>query len=163
MRLRILKLKDAPLMLEWMHDESIVIYMDTDFHKKTLEDCEEFIRNNQHDEINVHRAIVDDNDTYMGTVSLKNIDKSRNKAEFAITVRVQAMGKGFSKFGMEEIIRLGFEDLGLDSIYWYVKKENHRAIHFYNKNGYCENEVEDTVMPKDYIWYAIRREKTLKG
>lgn len=37
---------------------------------------------------NLHLAIVDENDEYMGTVSLKNIEE--DKAEFAITVRKNA-------------------------------------------------------------------------
>ena len=38
-------------------------------------------------------AITDDNDEYMGTVSLKNINYTDSFAEFAITVRRTAMGK----------------------------------------------------------------------
>ena len=43
MRLRKLELKDAPLMLEWMHDETVVKDMQADFSSKTLEDCNHFI------------------------------------------------------------------------------------------------------------------------
>ena len=51
-------------------------------------------------------------------------------------VRKYAMGKGYSRFGMREIIRIGLEDMNLSSIYWYVDKNNQRAIKFYDKNGY---------------------------
>ena len=44
---------------------------------------------------NIHMAITDDNDEYMGTVSLKNINYIDSFAEFAITVRRTAMGKKF--------------------------------------------------------------------
>lgn len=37
----------------------------------------------------------------MGTVSLKKIQNG--VAEFGIVVRKQAMGKGYSKYGMDEI------------------------------------------------------------
>ena len=36
MRLRKLQLKDAPLMLEWMHDESVVHDLHTDFASKSI-------------------------------------------------------------------------------------------------------------------------------
>lgn len=36
-------LKDAPLMLEWMHDESVIKFMQTDFKAKTEEDSVKFI------------------------------------------------------------------------------------------------------------------------
>ena len=134
MNLRKLELKDAPLMLEWMHDPDVVQNMQADFAHKTLSDCENFIRISQTDDKNLHLAVVDDNNTYMGTVSLKNIEN--DVAEFAITVRKNAMGKGFSKYAMSEIIRIGLEELNLKSVYWCVSPENKRAVKFYDKNGY---------------------------
>ena len=74
MNLRKLELKDAPLMLEWMHDPDVVQNMQADFAHKTLSDCENFIRVSYTDDKNLHLAVVDDNNTYMGTVSLKNIE-----------------------------------------------------------------------------------------
>ena len=131
MKLRKLELKDAPLMLEWMHDETVVKDMQADFSSKTLEDCNHFILSSKDTRKNLHLAIVDENDEYMGTVSLKNIEE--DKAEFAITVRKNAMGKGYSLFGMREIIKIGLGDMNLSSIYWYVDKNNQRAIKFYDK------------------------------
>ena len=43
MRLRDLELKDAPLMLEWMHDENVVGKLKGNFKEKTLIDAEQFI------------------------------------------------------------------------------------------------------------------------
>lgn len=135
MKLRKLHLKDAPLMLEWMHDESIIGCLQRDkFINKTLQDCESFITASISDKANLHMAIVDDDDIYMGTVSLKNI--TDNDAEFAITVRSSAQGKGFANFGMKKIIRIGHEELNIKNIYWCVRKDNPRAVRFYDKNNY---------------------------
>ena len=101
MRLRNLELKDAPLMLEWMHDKSVVKDMQADFLSKTLEDCYIFILSSKDTQKNLHLAIVAETDEYMGTVSLKNIEE--DKAEFAITVRKNAMGKGYALFGMKKL------------------------------------------------------------
>lgn len=139
MNLRKLELKDAPLMLEWMHDPDVVQNMQADFAHKTLNDCENFIRTSQTDNKNLHLAVVDDDNTYMGTVSLKNIENGT--AEFAITVRKGAMGKGVSKYAMSEIIRIGLEELNLKSVYWCVSPENKRAVKFYDKNGYIRIEL----------------------
>lgn len=162
MRLRKLELKDAPLMLEWMHDDSVVCFMGINFLEKSLLDCEIFVRASQFDDKNVHRAIVDDNDIYMGTVSLKNIDHDKKSAEFAITVRKSAMGKGYSKFGMSEIIRIGFEQFDLETIYWYVSKKNSRAIRFYEKNGYKESNYWGATKT-EYKWFAIQCPDLLRG
>ena len=134
MRLRKLERKDAPLMLEWMHDKSVVEDLRTNFLSKTLEDCTAFIELSQNDKDNLHFAITDDLDEYLGTASLKHIkDKT---AEFGIAVRSIAMGKGYSKKAMEEILDKGFKELNLQSIYWCLAPPNKRAIRFYEKNGY---------------------------
>lgn len=162
MRLRILNLKDAPLMLEWMHDPLVVEYMQEDFASKTIEDCESFIQLSRESFRDLHMAIVDDNDEYMGTVSLKHMDGEN--AEFAITVRKEAMGKGIAKYGMEEIIKKGFDEFGLKQIFWCVNSENKRALRFYDKNGY--HRVNASILKvKNYsakqiqcfIWYCITK------
>ena len=99
----------------------------------------------------------------MGTVSLKNIEN--DAAEFAITVRKNAMGKGFSKYAMSEIIRIGLEELNLKSIYWCVSPENKRAVKFYDKNGYMRIDLSKLNISggyspqqlQHYIWYQKTR------
>lgn len=161
MKLRQLELKDAPLMLEWMHDEEVIEKLRGNFREKTLSDAEQFIVKSISDENNIHLAIVTDEDEYMGTVSLKNIDKFNNSAEFAITVRKSAMGRGYSWWGMEEIVRLAFEKYGLESIYWCVSKSNTRAIRFYDKHNFHEAlDISEAIQSRylgisDLKWYSI--------
>lgn len=165
MKLRKLENKDADRMLEWMHDDNVVEFMQADFKNKTIDDCENFIRTAQNDFCNCHMAIVNDNDEYMGTVSLKNIQN--DNAEFAITICRDAMGKGYSKFGMNEIIRYGFEELDLVNIYWCVSPKNKRAIKFYDKNGYPRHKIDAKFSGGGYtqeqiqrfIWYQVSKEK----
>jgi len=149
-------------MLEWMHDQSVVEYMKADFANKTIQDCENFILESQKDVNNKHFAIVDDINDYMGTVSLKDI--SENTAEFAIAIRKKAMGLGYSAFGMREIIKYGFEELNLDSIFWYVSRLNIRAIKFYDKNGYArESETEEYISYRVYKQgKCVERQEKLK-
>lgn len=166
MKLRMLKKEDAIYMLEWMHDKYVVENMQTIFTSKTLKDCEQFIALSQKTKSDLHLAIVNDSDLYMGTVSLKHIH--HNIAEFAIAVRREAMGKGYAKFGMEQIIQIGFEKLHLKSIYWCVSKNNSRALRFYDKNKYHrvkinELHIENTKYTKqqmeEYIWYEIKKDE----
>ena len=162
MRLRKLEMRDVPLMLEWMHDTSVVKDLHTDFASKTLADCESFIQSSTGAD-RLHLAIVDGSDEYMGTVSLKNVDGS--SAEFAITIRSCAMGKGFSAYGMREIIRIAFEEMKLRCVYWCVAPENRRAVRFYDKNGYERYTPDTEEMVKKglysrsdiehYIWYKV--------
>lgn len=162
MKLRPLNLQDAPLMLEWMHDLDITQYLRTDFSKKTLLDCEEFIISSHTDKSNLHLAIVSEDDEYMGTISLKNIvDKN---AEFAICLRRSAMGSGLASSAMKNILKKGFDELGLETIYWYVSTANKRAIRFYDKNDYNRTDSRPTIIgggevlpDTSYVWYQETR------
>ena len=161
MIIRELEMEDALFMLEWMHDDYIVHDLQTDFSSKTLEDCYSFIIAAKHDINNIHLAVANEENEYMGTVSLKNI--SDDSAEFAITIRASAMGKGYSKWAMDEILRKGFDELGLSLIYWCVSPENKRAVRFYDKNGYeriLPENLEICGYSEDqinaYLWYYIR-------
>ncbi len=170
MKLRTLKKEDAPFMLEWMHDDSIVKNLSADFSAKTLQDCLDFIEAAQNTSSNMHMAISV-NDIYMGTVSLKHI--TYKEAEFAIVIRNKAMGKGISQYGMSEILRIGFQQLSLKKIYWCVSPENQRAIRFYDKNGYpradfIKSGLADRIkkldsydkrQAKSYIWYEVENER----
>lgn len=169
MRLRKLEQKDAPLMLEWMHTYSIVKDLQTDFASKTIDDCEKFISDSQDLKQNIHLAIVDENDEYLGTASLKHLNKG--KAEFGITIRQCAMGKGLSKEAMRKIIELAFTEYELEEVYWCVSKNNARAIRFYDKNLYeraniYKSDFLSTVIESgsytkeqidSYIWYTEHR------
>ena len=154
MKLRELRAKDAQLMLEWMHDPDVVKDLRRDFASKTLEDCLQFIQASKNSEEDLHCAIVNDEDEYMGTVSLKHIREGR--AEFGITVRRCSMGKGFAQFGMQSIIKKGFSELGLQEIYWCVAAENKRALRFYDKNGY-----ERCAAPQNHEYYTQEEVKQM--
>lgn len=161
MRLRNLELKDAPLMLEWMHDPNVVEKLRGHFLEKTIEDCEVFIKAAGNKEHDIHLAIVTDEDEYMGTVSLKNIDRDNNSAEFAITVRKSAMGRGYSWWGMEEIIRLAFCRYALECVYWCVSRNNERAVRFYDKHNFHETvDISPVILDRyegmeNLKWYSV--------
>lgn len=171
MKLRNLSEKDAEPMLEWMHDDFVVHNLATDFSKKTIEDCRTFIEyvSAQMADMgtceHVHMAVTDDYGEYMGTVSLKNIDRDAHSAEFAIALRKKAMGRGYGQFGMSSILEFGFSssELSLEKIYWCVAKENARARRFYDKQGYKVAKADERML-KNYehvrksdelIWYSV--------
>lgn len=162
MHLRRLELKDAPLMLEWMHDTSVVGLLRTNFASKTIEDCKQFIKNSLDDSKDLHLAIASDEDEYMGTVSLRDIENG--SAEFAITVRTKAMSRGYSWFGMEAILKKAFEELNLDCVYWCVSRKNTRAVRFYDKHNFHEAlDIPAEVLKRyegieDLKWYSVLRD-----
>jgi len=165
MRLRNFKKKDVQGMLEWMKDDSINMFFAFDAKRIDEASCLTFI-NEAQSEIDKHYAIVDDNDAYMGTVSLKNIDKKNSHAEYAVALRKTAHGKGIAKIATDEILRIAFEDLGLDKVYLNVYAENKRAIAFYEKYGFTyEGEFIRHIRINGELcnlkWYAFFKDQFL--
>lgn len=155
-------------MLEWMHDINVVNDLHVDFLKKTLNDAQKFILESSNSDENVHFAIVSDEDEYMGTVSLKCIDREAKTAEFAITVRKKAMGQGYSWYAMKKILSFGFEQIGVSEIYWCVSANNTRAVKFYRKHMFMECIDVPKVVLKRYegmenlIWFSIAAQNIIE-
>ena len=122
MYLREFKKADAVRMLEWMHDNDVVKHLKGDFNNKSLKDAEAFIASNNSDN-NVHYAICDTDDNYMGTVSLKSINKEDLYAEFAIVVHKDAMNQGFAWYGMKTILVKALSEYNLENVYWCVSQK----------------------------------------
>lgn len=166
--LRQLLLKDAPLMLEWMHDPETQKCFRKDMLQMTIKDAEHFCEaSNTLKELksgeSIHCAIVSEVDEYLGTVSLKNIDLEAQNAEYAISLREKARGKGIAKEATMLILKKAFSELGLHRVYLNVLSNNYRAIRLYEKCGFAyEGEFRDHLyLNGEYVswkWYAMLRD-----
>lgn len=164
--IRRLKKTDIAPMMEWMQDENVTRNLQADFAGMSKEKVEAFIDNSQ-TESNVHFAIVDENDEYMGTISLKNIDMKSLNAEYAIVTRSIAHGKGYAAKATDDILKYGFEVIGLEKIYLYVSTKNIAANKFYLKCGFVEEGVFRKHLMingqlEDIRWYSVLREEYAK-
>ena len=163
--LRELKIKDAPLMLEWMHDPVIQKSFKKDMLNTTLEQAEKFCETASIPQKistgdSLHFAIVDDADEYLGTISLKDIDLENGNAEYAIITRTKAHGKGVAFKATGEILKKAFEEYGLHRVYLNVFADNIAAIKLYEKSGFVfEGEFRDHLIIngeyKNWKWYSV--------
>ena len=90
--LRELQLKDVEKMYEWMSNPEVTESLAIGRYPNSKEKIEDFIKNSWSDKNNVHFAIVTDNDEYVGTVSLKNINLIDRNAEYAIAIHKEYWG-----------------------------------------------------------------------
>lgn len=135
--LRALSKEDAPSMLEWMHDPSVRGFLAAPFESFKLEDCLRFIDYAVRDKESLHLAITGEGTgEYLGTISLKNVDFKNGRAEYAIATRAKVHGTGIAAKATQDILRVAFDVLGLNSVYLNVRQDNLRAIRFYEKMGF---------------------------
>jgi diamine N-acetyltransferase len=149
--LRALKFEDAKYMMEYIQDKEIS--NNFRFTKKScsLDGFKIFIQESWTDKTNIHFAIEDDE--YVGTVSLKNINSVDRNAEYAIIIRKKYWGTGIAKDATRQIINYGFNTLNLKKIYLNVFSSNIRANKFYKNMGF---KFEGTF--KEHIYVNERYE-----
>ncbi|MFR1808044.1 MAG: GNAT family N-acetyltransferase [Pygmaiobacter massiliensis] len=136
MKLRKLEEKDIPWILEWMKDPEVNCFFRFDPVAVTHQTVADFVAAAQDFSKARHYACVDDNDIYLGTISLKNINEKDKNAEYAISFRKAAQGNGAAKFATLEILRIAFEEMSLARVYLNVLENNARARKFYEKCGF---------------------------
>ncbi len=166
MILRLLKEKDAAGMLDWMHDPKVNQFFRFDAKSMTEEKVKDFIKQSLIDaeqKKSFNFAITDDNDEYLGTISLKNIDWAAKTAEYAISMRKTAQGKGLATAATNELLQYAFEELGLNRVFLNVLYDNDKAIHLYEKCGFqyegmFKNHVNIRGENKSLKWYAVMKE-----
>lgn len=161
MKLRRLLEKDAAGILEWMKDDDINKFFRFDPGTQTEKTVIEFIKNSYSD-TQKHYAVVEEDDEYLGTVSLKNIDKVNENAEYAISMRKKAQGTGAADFATREILKLAFADMALGKVYLNVLSDNLRAVAFYKKmgaeyEGTFRHHIKINGKFKDLSWYCFRK------
>ena len=164
-KLRALSEKDAPLMLEWMHDAEIQKGFRKDMLNATLEQAKNFcISSNIPDEVktgdSIHFAIVNETDEYLGTISLKDINIEDGNAEYAITTRRKVHGKGVAVEATKLVLKKAFFEYGLHRVYLNVVHDNIAAIKLYEKAGFVfEGEFREHLIIngeyKNWKWYSI--------
>lgn len=165
MRLRDLEEKDVDGMLEWMHSDLAKRIFEKDFNKFTRDDVINFVKNANSSDTEFNYACVDNNDEYLGTVSLKNVDYKNKNAEFAISFREKAHGSGAATYATKAILKKAFEELDLENVYLDVLDINKRANAFYNKFGFIQvNNVEKDNIVKDghsykLLWYNMSKKE----
>lgn len=137
MFLRQLEEKDIPGMLEWMHDPAINQFFRFDADAMDRDKVLEFVTKARlKDRKNIQLACVNEDDTYLGTISLKDINRHDQTAEYAISFRAAAHGTGAARYATQEILRIAFSEENLCKVYLNVLSENTHAWNFYEKQGF---------------------------
>ena len=170
--LRELQIKDAPLMLEWMHDPDNQKAFKKNMISMTQEEAEAFIKSSRVPSApkqgeSIHFAIADEEDEYLGTISLKDIDLKNKTAEYAIATRKKAQGRGVAFAATDLLLNIAFKEYGLHRVYLNVLADNTKAIHLYEKCGFTlEGEFREHLKIGDtYVnwkWYGMLKNEFYK-
>jgi len=101
-------------------------------------------------------AIIIDKNTHIGNCGLNHIDYTRMKAELWIYL-AERYGRGFGYTAINQLMALGFVELGLNKIYLRVAANNTKASRLYKACGFVQDGVlrDESINTKgqfvDYI------------
>lgn len=103
------------------------------------------------------------NDTPLGSVYIRDIDRIHNKAEYGIFIGEDtARGRGIGTAAAKLMLRYCFEEEGLHRIYLRALSGNLQAIRSYEKAGFrkeacLRDDVRIDGEYRDIIWMAVLR------
>ncbi len=157
--IRKLEVKDIPYILEWMKDPEVNMFFRFDPEAVSEVTVRHFIASSFGNS-EIHFAVVNDHDEYLGTISLKNIDRINLTAEYAISLRKNSHGTGCAAIATNQILEFGFKTLGLHRVYLNVYEDNVRARKFYEKFGFVyEGMFRDHLLIRNQFrnlcWYGM--------
>ncbi|WEK21295.1 MAG: GNAT family N-acetyltransferase [Candidatus Pedobacter colombiensis] len=135
--LRPLSLEDAKTSYQWRKDPDIWVY--TEFKPSadfTLEQETEWLRTKLNKENDSRFAIcLHGTDQYIGNVQL--IDLKDSKGEFHLFIgEKQLWGRGIGKSATKLILKFGFSEKKLESVFLFAHEDNTPALSIYEKLGF---------------------------
>ena len=73
---------------------------------------------------------------FCGLVEVRAIDRQHSLGELSFWLAVEAWGQGYMTEAVREVVRYGFEDLGLNRLYAYHMLRNPASGRVLEKNGF---------------------------
>lgn len=149
--LRELLIEDAEDRYKWCMDQEVTKHLNMpdknppftkDETKSWIEMC--IKKTNGYEQ----KAILTEDGIHIGWIDLKNIDSLNKHAELGIAIGDKNYwGKGCGLSAMEEMMKFGFQELGLNKIWLRVEVDNLQAIKSYKRAGY----VEEGILRQDRL------------
>ncbi|MBR3768527.1 MAG: GNAT family N-acetyltransferase [Clostridia bacterium] len=165
-RLRELAKKDLCRINEWRNNPQLIKLLGAPFRYIDVQIDERWYDNYLSNRNTAIRcSIVDENDEILGLVSLLDIDRLNQCAEFNIMIGdTENQGKGIGSFALKEMLHHAFYDMNLQRIELTVLDDNARAKHVYEKNGFVyEGRKRKSVFKDgrfvDMLMYSVLREE----
>ena len=146
LRLRPLEREDLPFVHQLDNNANVMRYwFEEPF--ETFAELSALYDEHIHDQ-RERRFVVEAYGKSVGLVELVEIDHVHRRAEFQIIIAPDHQGKGIAFKAARLAMEYGFSVLNLYKIYLIVDRENHKAMHIYQKLGF---EVEGELKHEFFI------------
>lgn len=133
---------------KWIKDEEAIIYSLSIFQKmKTDQQIEEWYTNSLNDKKNSNHGIFVD-DVFVGYAGICGMSDTNKSGEYFIFIGDKDYwGKGIGSEVTKMIVKMGFEELGLNRIMLTVSVPNVGGVKAYEKAGFkLEGRLRDACL-----------------
>ena len=128
---------DAEIYTKWLNDAEVSVNLGQYAKMITLNNEQKHLENMTSDGQNF--AIVLNDDTLIGNISLFEIDSTSRKATVGLFIgEKENRGKGYGTEALRLILNYGFKTLNLHNIMLQVDSTNEQGIACYKKVGFRE-------------------------
>lgn len=106
-------------------------------------------------------SVISDNEKIVGYAWLDHISHENCLANYRILIKKEYWGKGYSWQAQIYVLDYAFRMLGLQKVYWYVGRDNKRAISYFDKCNFSK--MDGDIPPEireqfsdieNKVWYA---------
>ena len=134
LRLRPLEREDLPFVHQLDNNANVMRYwFEEPF--ETFAELSALYDEHIHDQ-RERRFVVESYGKSVGLVELVEIDHVHRRAEFQIIIAPDHQGRGIASKAARLAMEYGFSVLNLYKIYLIVDRDNHKAMHIYQKLGF---------------------------
>lgn len=163
-RLRLHTEDDLPNYVRWLNDPEVTEFTALESGNVTLEGEREWFEHISDPDCRDRNWAIEAEGRHIGNCAL-HLDADGRTAGFGIIIGDKtAWGKGYGTAALREVLRIGFEEMGLHRIHLTVLAENARGIRCYEKCGFRREGLLRQAFHKGGVWHdrfimAILREE----
>lgn len=155
--------KDFQQLIDWISDERLLTNWSGSLFRFPLnaESLAWYIKDtNQlpHSDAYVYKAVDPETNETIGHISLGSISKKNNSARISrvLVGNTATRGKGYCAAMVQEVLKVGFDQLNLHRISLGVYDFNTPAIRCYTKNGFVHEGLQRDVLKfGDEYWSLV--------
>lgn len=130
--------EDSAQLFRWINDRDLVVLNSAYSPVHEQDHADWFARVGENASVRMFAIRTPEGDL-IGSCQLNSISPVHRSAELQIRIgEEEVRGKGFGTEALKQLIRFGFDDLGLRRIYLKVFAHNEAALATYRKVGFVE-------------------------
>ena len=124
-----------PLVMTWVNDHEVLQYFANRQSDITPEEEAKYIASLIASKTDRVYSIFD-GDAYLGQCSLNQIYWPARNGRLFVVIGREHQGRGVGPAALAELLRVAWEDVGLEKVWLIVRKDNRRAQAMYLKLGF---------------------------